>query len=78
MAAHTADPFGRALAEAFEGGVGRHAIERDDGYLDWLEATPYFDAAQDWPAATADALGRLRGRVLDIGCGAERRGTSTA
>lgn len=72
MAEHAADPFGMALLEAFEGGLGHHEIERDDGYRDSMDATMYFDAAADWPAATGEVLEQLHGRVLDVGCGAGR------
>jgi SAM-dependent methyltransferase len=66
------DTFGRALLEAFEGGVGRHMIERDDGRQDWMDAASYFTDAEAWPAPVAEALAELHGQVLDVGCGAGR------
>ncbi len=71
MAAHN-DPMGKALVEALDGGVGCYQIEHDDGSLVSTEATEFLDTAQDWPPEVTDALSRLRGRVLDVGCGAGR------
>lgn len=66
------DTFGEALLEAFEGGAGRHMIERDDGRQDWMDAASYFTDVNAWPAPVADALAGLHGHVLDVGCGAGR------
>lgn len=71
MAAHN-DPIGRALVEAVDGGVGCYQIEHDDGSLVSTEATEFLDTAQNWSPAITNALSRLRGRVLDVGCGAGR------
>jgi len=67
----TTDVWGRMFAD-YHAGVGKPVtICRDDGYLD----------EGDWPAAYVgpplpqaeqDLLGRLGGRVLDIGCGPGR------
>ena len=54
------------------GGVGRHAIERDDGRIDWMDATEYFSTPEAWPRELVDGLSRLHGRALDVGCGAGR------
>lgn len=66
------DPIGMALVEAIDGGVGCYQIEHDDGSLVSTEATEFLDTAQDWPPTITNALSRLRGRVLDVGCGAGR------
>lgn len=47
-----------------------HVIERSDGHVDPFRGAPYFDAGRD--PGERRCLGRARGRVLDIGCGAGR------
>ena len=66
------DAFGGALLDVLAGGVGRHAIERDDGRIDWMDATEYFSTPEAWPRELVDGLSRLQGRALDVGCGAGR------
>ena len=66
------DAFGGALLDVLAGGVGRHAIEREDGRIDSMDATDYFSTADAWPRELVDGLSRLQGHVLDVGCGAGR------
>jgi len=67
------DAFGRALADWYEGKRPLIAFERDDGYIDCSGGTgSYFAPYRDWPAPEKRALRLVRGRVLDIGCGAGR------
>jgi hypothetical protein len=61
------DTFGAALLDALEGDAGRHMIERDDGAVDWAEASDYLSAPESWRDGTVDALSALSGRVLDVG-----------
>ncbi len=72
MVVMACDAFGAALLDVLAGGVGRHSIERDDGRVDWMDATDYFSTADAWPSELVDGLGYLHGRVLDVGCGAGR------
>lgn len=68
------DAYGRLL-EAYHLGEERvrEIVERDDGYI---EATcgpgAYFQPFEEWPRHQSQAMGYVRRRVLDVGCGAGR------
>lgn len=68
-----ADAFGQMLVDSLTLPAAREVIERDDGYV-----TPgvgpgmYLSPRHKWPAYERAALRYVRGRVLDIGCGAGR------
>ncbi len=49
-------------------------MERDDGYVQADEKLPaaYFAEFKDWPAYERQGMRFVKGRVLDIGCGAGR------
>ncbi len=70
------DAFGKALLDALAGEAGTHVVERDDGFVDAMDATVYFlepDAWSDaWPDNDVAALDLIGGRVLDVGAGAGR------
>lgn len=67
------DAYGHAMLDYLEGRGGAEIVERDDGYL---EATPgpraYFAPFRRWPRTEREARRYVRGRVLDVGCGAGR------
>lgn len=67
------DAFGRALLDWTEGGTEPEVNEREDGYLE-AGAGPelYLAGSGDWPSAERRALRHVRGRALDLGCGAGR------
>ncbi|MBI5210481.1 MAG: class I SAM-dependent methyltransferase [Elusimicrobia bacterium] len=67
------DAFGRALLDAFHGDEVGAVIERDDGYIEpeWGKKV-YFSAYEEWPRAERAVMRRVKGRVLDVGCGAGR------
>jgi SAM-dependent methyltransferase len=67
------DVFGRALLDWAKGGTVPEIVEREDGFTQ-SGAGPevYLSASTDWPAAERQALRSMRGRVLDVGCGAGR------
>jgi SAM-dependent methyltransferase len=66
------DAFGRMLLDAFEGrGKVHEIVERDDGFIA-VAQLDYFAGARRWPAVERRALRFVRGRVLDVGCGAGR------
>ncbi|NNN01474.1 MAG: class I SAM-dependent methyltransferase [Acidimicrobiaceae bacterium] len=69
----TNDVFGRALWEWANGSLTPEVLERDDGFSQ-LGAGPevYLSRFADWPAAERRAVRLLRGRVIDVGCGAGR------
>ena len=72
MTGHS-DAFGRELLEYHQHGGGFDIVERDDGLID-LSLGPqyYFAEFRDWPAVERRAIRYVRGRVLDVGCGAGR------
>jgi SAM-dependent methyltransferase len=47
-------------------------VEREDGFIDPASALQYFASYADWPAHEREGITRVRGRALDIGCGAGR------
>jgi SAM-dependent methyltransferase len=67
------DAHGRAMLDYLHGREAFELIERDDGMIapsGGPEA--YFSEPADWASYATDALGYVRGRVLDVGCGAGR------
>jgi len=69
------DAFGRALYDYYQGGQVPEIIERDDGFLTAEHSFDhYFATYPQWPIGLKQALKLVRGRVLDIGCGAGRIG----
>ncbi|MEM2885984.1 MAG: class I SAM-dependent methyltransferase [Thermoproteota archaeon] len=66
------DAFGKAIWAYFKGKDSCEIIERDDGYFDATGVGIYFSRYEDWPKHEKVAMRYVRGRVLDIGCGAGR------
>jgi SAM-dependent methyltransferase len=68
------DAFGHALYDHLRGRGGHEIIERSDGYIDFAstDLAAYFQSFPEWPPHERQAARHLRGRVLDIGCGAGR------
>jgi SAM-dependent methyltransferase len=65
------DAFGRAFLDHLEGRAGTIIIERDDGFIDAdFSLDRYFDTQLD--GVDIEAMRFVRGRVLDVGCGAGR------
>ncbi len=55
------------------GGTDPEFIERDDGFTDEGAGHElYLAKAKDWPTSELRALRYVRGRVVDVGCGAGR------
>jgi SAM-dependent methyltransferase len=67
------DVFGRALLDWAKGGTIPEIVEREDGFTQ-SGAGPevYLSAPKDWPLAERQAIPIMRGKVLDVGCGAGR------
>jgi SAM-dependent methyltransferase len=65
MVAYYENPSSRAAAYEI--------VERDDGFIG-LSRGParYFSPYREWPAYEQEALRHVRGRVVDVGCGAGR------
>jgi SAM-dependent methyltransferase len=66
------DAFGAMLLDSFAHQGERHElVERDDGFLDVVTIS-YFAPLRTWPSVERRGLRFVRGRVLDVGCGAGR------
>ncbi|HEY5267107.1 MAG TPA: class I SAM-dependent methyltransferase [Acidimicrobiales bacterium] len=67
------DAFGLALLDWARGGVIPEIVERDDGFTE-TGAGPevYLSDIKGWPLAERQSVRHMRGRVLDVGCGAGR------
>lgn len=67
------DAFGHELLDYLAGKNSYEIIERDDGMFSvGLGAALYFSQYADWSAPEKRAMEFVKGRVLDIGCGAGR------
>jgi 2-polyprenyl-3-methyl-5-hydroxy-6-metoxy-1,4-benzoquinol methylase len=64
------DAFGRALLDYTSGGETHYVVEREDGYIDPSSLEQYFLSFPNWSALEKRMPEYVRGRVLDIGCGA--------
>jgi SAM-dependent methyltransferase len=67
------DLFGKVMMDAVKGLPAEHRNERDDGYVDKVSfGHQYVADYEEWHEAEKLAIDYVRGRVLDIGCGAGR------
>ena len=66
------DTFGMALMDYFDDPKSVHVIERDDGYLNTIETSMYFDDYVNWNPVEQELVKLVEGRVLDVGCGSGR------
>ena len=67
------DAFGQELWTCYKGQNIYEIIERDDGYFSAHQSPKvYFSEYADWPLIEQKALDFVKGRVLDVGCGAGR------
>jgi SAM-dependent methyltransferase len=68
------DPYGEMLLTGLEGRPAVEIIERDDGFVDasCSGSRGYLAPFRRWPAHHRQAMRFVRGRVLDVGCGAGR------
>ncbi len=67
------DAYGHEVWDYFKGKKSFEAVERDDGFIDVSGgAKAYFAEYAHWPAHQKRAMRFVRGRVLDVGCGAGR------
>jgi SAM-dependent methyltransferase len=68
-----ADAFGQALMDWVRGGTDPEIYERDDGFVDTGAGPELFLAEfRQWPSSERQAMRYVRGRVVDVGCGAGR------
>lgn len=70
------DAIGQLLWDYFNKQDVVEIVERNDGYIDAGKFGPklYFADYKDWPPFEKKAMKFVRGKVLDIGCGAGRVG----
>ena len=68
------DAYGAMLLATLDGRETVEIVERDDGFIDAGRLGPrmYFAPFRRWPAHQRRAMRYVRGRVLDVGCGAGR------
>jgi SAM-dependent methyltransferase len=66
------DAFGALLAAGLEQDGAIEVVERDDGFIAASPCAPYFAPFRLWPSHQRHAMRYVRGRVLDVGCGAGR------
>lgn len=67
------DAYGQELWSFYKGKEINEIIERDDGYIDAHQAaSTYFSEYKDWKIDQKKVMASIRGRVLDVGCGAGR------
>lgn len=70
------DAFGEMLLDCWQAGAGlgttAEVLERDDGRMVRADAGNYFTPPAEWADVERDLPGRVRGRVLDVGCGGGR------
>jgi SAM-dependent methyltransferase len=68
------DAFGQEMWACYRGEEVVEIVERDDGYFDASPSAPkiYFARFEEWPLFERKVMESVRGRVLDVGCGAGR------
>ncbi len=66
------DAYGQILLAVLEGRASHEIMERDDGVVYCGDPRDYFAPFRRWPAVERRAMRFVRGRVLDVGCGAGR------
>lgn len=70
----SSDAYGASmLSYLATGSAPARVVERDDGFMETTrDPSPYFAQFRDWPQQDRRAMRYVRGRVLDVGCGAGR------
>lgn len=66
------DAVGQAMWAFHRGNKSFEVIEREDGYIDVTNPKLYFTEFEDWMSDEKRAMDYVKGRVLDVGCGAGR------
>jgi len=66
------DAYGQQFWAQYNGSESFEVMEREDGYIDVGDPKLYFSEYTDWAPFEQKAMEFVKGRVLDIGCGAGR------
>jgi 2-polyprenyl-3-methyl-5-hydroxy-6-metoxy-1,4-benzoquinol methylase len=67
------DAYGAELQAFVESGRELEIIERNDGFIEASRRVPYyFSSYAEWSDLDREAVTRVCGRTLDVGCGAGR------
>jgi SAM-dependent methyltransferase len=68
------DAFGQEMWACYKGEEAFEIVERDDGHFNASPKGPalYFSEYEDWDLIDRKAMEFVKGKVLDIGCGAGR------
>ena len=66
------DAYGQLYLAVLEGRPSEEVMERDDGTSYDGDPSAYFAPYEEWPDPERQAVAEVRGRVLDVGCGAGR------
>jgi SAM-dependent methyltransferase len=67
------DAYGQEIWAHFKGKEGNEIVEREDGYFSVSSGSKtYFSQFKDWSENEKKAIRFVRGRILDVGCGAGR------
>ena len=66
------DAHGNAMWDELHGRGGEEICERDDGLIESVPIAQYFEPFDAWDGSVRKAMEFVRGRVLDVGCGAGR------
>ena len=68
------DVHGRTMWDAWNNVESFDLVERDDGFIISVPGSSYLAEFEDWPEIEKRAMDSVRGRVIDLGCGAGRVG----
>jgi SAM-dependent methyltransferase len=67
------DAYGQMIYDYYRGQKPYEIVERDDGWIGVSHpASLYFAPFRGWPKYQRDAMRYVRGKVIDVGCGAGR------
>jgi SAM-dependent methyltransferase len=66
------DTYGLILHDVLQGNDAFEVVERDDGFISVFGARYLVAPYRDWPSLDRRTMRLVRGRVLDLGCGAGR------
>jgi len=68
----TWDVHGHTMWDAWKNEASFDLVERDDGFIISIPGSSYLAKFEDWPEIEKRAMDFVRGRVIDLGCGAGR------